>query len=151
MFRVKINLDSIKKIGSSATRAKVDAEVDKTLREELAVAQAIAESSTAFQDHTFRLRTSIGSDVEGTYSSGKLVGRLYASAPYAGFVEYGTRPHIIRAKNKPFLAWQVGGIWYRARVVHHPGTAPRPFLRPAVNILQISAAIRRAVVRGLKG
>lgn len=58
----------------------------------------------------------------------------------------GTRPHIIRPKNKPMLAWHSGGSpktsprgpsygkgslaagpWVRAMEVHHPGTRPRHF------------------------
>jgi len=36
----------------------------------------------------------------------------------AHLIEFGTRPHVIRRK---------GGI-----VVQHPGTAPRPFIRPSI-------------------
>jgi len=54
------------------------------------------------------------------------------------FVEFGTAPHIIRPKNGKALAWgrpqgkTEGGKTKRefvARVVHHPGTAPNPFIR----------------------
>ena len=64
---------------------------------------------------TLRSKFTIGSDVE-----------------YAAFVNDGTRPHIIRARNAPFLVFRVGGRWVRVRQVHHPGTRARPFLDKAL-------------------
>lgn len=61
------------------------------------------------------------------------------------FVDLGTRPHIIRAKNAPFLVFRypykaatkpriigstnakVGDNWARKLMVHHPGNKPRHF------------------------
>lgn len=43
--------------------------------------------------------------------------------------EYGTAPHTITAKPGKLLAWN-GGF---ATSVRHPGTAPQPFMRPAVD------------------
>lgn len=61
------------------------------------------------------------------------------------WVTGGTKPHIIRAKNAPMLAFQLGyvphtspgggyggagratGPWAFAKEVHHPGTEPREF------------------------
>ena len=80
--------------------------------------------------------------------------RLQASwgptAKYAPFVEYGTAPHAIMPKTKPFLAWPSGGTsgqyvesksgkrYYKSgaagsyhfsrRGVWHPGTKPNPFM-----------------------
>lgn len=63
---------------------------------------------------------------------------------YAEFVNDGTRPHVIRPKRahtlrrssrgvvKPALRFVVGGRVVFARVVHHPGTRPNPFLDRAV-------------------
>jgi hypothetical protein len=51
-------------------------------------------------------------------------------APYALFVEKGTAPHIIRPVNARCLAFQggmLGGMVF-ARLVHHPGTKPNPFV-----------------------
>lgn len=76
--------------------------------------------------------------------------RVEVSADYAAAVEFGTKPHDIRPRpgrigrnGRPAaLAW--GGARrlsgnlrsgaspeFFARVVHHPGTRPQPFLRPA--------------------
>lgn len=49
---------------------------------------------------------------------------------YAAYVELGTEPHIIRPKDKKALFWV--GAKRPVTVVHHPGTRPRPFLRPAL-------------------
>ncbi|MEM2257823.1 MAG: HK97 gp10 family phage protein [Candidatus Caldarchaeum sp.] len=56
-----------------------------------------------------------------------------ASAPYAGFVEFGTRPHIIRPRVKRVLRFEVDGRIVYATMVRHPGTSPQPYWRPAFN------------------
>lgn len=48
--------------------------------------------------------------------------------PYWPFVYYGTRPHIIRPKQKKVLHW--GNVF--AAYAHHPGTKPNPWLDRAV-------------------
>lgn len=49
---------------------------------------------------------------------------------YAAYVELGTMPHVIRPKEKRALYWE--GAPHPVGVVHHPGTKPQPFLRPAL-------------------
>ncbi len=70
---------------------------------------------------------------------------VVAATNYAGYVEYGTRAHVIRPKTKRVLAWNSDRSAYRLsgslrkgarpnvfrRYVNHPGTRPRPFLQPA--------------------
>lgn len=59
--------------------------------------------------------------------------RIHAHAPYAAWVELGTRPHIIRIRRARFLRWvQVDGRVRFAKQVYHPGTPSQPFLRPAL-------------------
>ena len=48
---------------------------------------------------------------------------------YARFVEEGTRPHIIRAKNKRALYWK--GAKHPVKSVRHPGSKAKPYLIPA--------------------
>lgn len=50
---------------------------------------------------------------------------------YAAYVELGTEPHIIRAHGPYSLHNRETGQYF-GPVVHHPGTRPRPFLRPAL-------------------
>ena len=76
---------------------------------------------------TGRLRNSIVMQGEGSF---KIVAE--AKAPYAGFVEYGTRPHEIRPRRRRFLRFTVDGKVVYATRVHHPGTSPKPYWRPAL-------------------
>jgi hypothetical protein len=66
---------------------------------------------------------------------------VVARTPYAATVEKGSRPHIIRPRNAKVLAWggprRLTGRLRKgaqatnfARVVHHPGTKPYPYLIP---------------------
>ena len=69
-----------------------------------------------------------------------------ANAKIWKFVNYGTKPHKIRAKNKPFLRFRTGyqartarggfggpgratGGWVAAKEVSHPGNAAREFTK----------------------
>lgn len=54
---------------------------------------------------------------------------------YANWVEFGTRAHTIAAKGKGWLSF--GGIF--AKSVDHPGTSPRPFMRPALDAKAVAA------------
>ncbi len=56
-----------------------------------------------------------------------------AHTPYAAYVELGTRPHVIMPRNALALRWYDGGGFpVFARIVHHPGTRPEPYLRRAL-------------------
>ena len=48
---------------------------------------------------------------------------------YAPAVEFGTRAHIIRAKNKKALYWK--GATHPVKQVNHPGSKAKPYLIPA--------------------
>lgn len=50
------------------------------------------------------------------------------TAPYAPFVEFGTRPHIIRARRVRFLRFFWKGAIRFFRKVNHPGTRHTRFL-----------------------
>ncbi|WP_235718302.1 hypothetical protein [Mycolicibacterium goodii] len=58
-------------------------------------------------------------------------GSIHAKADYALYVHEGTRPHVIRPRRAQALRFQVGGRTVFARLVRHPGTRARPFLRNA--------------------
>lgn len=49
---------------------------------------------------------------------------------YGYYVEFGTRPHEIRAKNKAVLS---DGKRIFGKVVQHPGTEANPFIRRTIN------------------
>ena len=48
---------------------------------------------------------------------------------YAIIVEKGSKPHIIRPKNKKALYWK--GATHPVKQVNHPGSKAKPFLIPA--------------------
>ena len=66
-----------------------------------------------------------------------------AGAGYAAYVEFGTRPHEIRPRNKKVLRWKSGTGYRYATRVQHPGTRKQPFMVPGAE-----AAISGS--RGLK-
>ena len=59
---------------------------------------------------------------------------LVAHKFYAPFLEFGTRPHNIEARNAKALHWQKGGQDFFAKKVHNPGIPPGKFsfLGPAL-------------------
>ncbi len=55
---------------------------------------------------------------------------IVAGAPYAGWVEWGTKPHVIEPRGmRHALRWpsQEGGGFAFAQRVDHPGTEPQPY------------------------
>lgn len=76
-----------------------------------------------------------------------------AEAPYAIFVNDGTRPHIIEARNAKALRFEMGGNVLYRRMVNHPGTKPTLFMETALkdNTPSILRIIQERVNRGVKG
>jgi hypothetical protein len=54
-------------------------------------------------------------------------------AEYGFHLEFGTRPHVIRPVNAKSLHWKQGGRDVFAKVVYHPGTEAKPFIRSTIN------------------
>ena len=73
---------------------------------------------------TGHLRRGITTDIKG------LEAIIHTSnIKYAPMVEFGTKPHIIRAKNKKALYWK--GAKHPVKSVRHPGGKAKPYLIPA--------------------
>lgn len=64
---------------------------------------------------------------------------------YAMYVEFGTAPHEIRAINKKSLHWKKDGVDFFAKVIHHPGTQPNPFIRTTIN-----TKLRDIIIKNIK-
>lgn len=84
-----------------------------------------------------RLRSSIKVTpfrMTGPYKGEGGVGVSIRDVPYAGFVRWGTKPHVIRARNAPALRfyWPKVGRVVFFKKVNHPGTKPNDFLTRAV-------------------
>lgn len=71
---------------------------------------------------TGRLRSSITSKVE---NMGGISG---TNVNYAKSIEEGSKPYIIRARNKKALYWP--GANHPVKQVRHPGTQAKPYLTP---------------------
>ncbi len=61
---------------------------------------------------------------------------IHALAPYAVYVEMGTRPHEIRPARSSVLAFEIEGQFVFTPVVRHPGTKPNPFMQRAAEDAQ---------------
>lgn len=70
-------------------------------------------------------------------------------APHAVFVHWGTRPHVIKPKNRKALRWASGGGFIFTRFVNHPGYKGDPFLINAAN--QAIREFPRMVQQSMKG
>ncbi len=75
---------------------------------------------------TGRLRSSFATGRHLATPS-NLVGSIGPTVIYAKFVEYGTQPHVIIAKNAKVLANRKTGQIF-GKVVHHPGSRANPFM-----------------------
>lgn len=116
-------------------------ELPNALERNIAVAIRMAADEAANQarahhdyvDRSGVLTNSIDSDgPNGSLASNDLVATVSAGAPYALYVEKGTKPHKIKPKDRSVLRFPVGGGFVFASGVNHPGTEPTLFLEHAV-------------------
>lgn len=122
---------------------------DAAIYDAIRAAEVSIRSTTLFKNQSGRLRKDFQTYRQNRYRA------IYESrTPYAIFVESGTRAHLIRPKeghgfegplkegqsrraiddigtHRVALRWFTNGSVHFARVVHHPGTLPRPFMREA--------------------
>ncbi|MFN2636906.1 MAG: HK97 gp10 family phage protein [Gemmatimonadaceae bacterium] len=74
---------------------------------------------------TSNLKNSIGPDLDDD-------GMGFEAGPTANYgaaIEFGSEPHVIKAKNAKALFWP--GAEHPVKQVNHPGNAPQPYMRPA--------------------
>ena len=113
---------------------ELDRAMDQAM--DLAVDIVAEDAKLRAPDKTGELKQSIGTRVAGKFAADTLTGVVSAGAPHALPVEDGTRPHVIRPKHRRALRFPViggpGGFAF-AKKVDHPGTAPKPFLEPALD------------------
>lgn len=81
---------------------------------------------------TGELRSKTG--VRVTSETGTLIkAEAIIDVDYAEVVVHGSRPHIIRARNKQALAFQMGSKTIIVKSVNHPGTQPNLFFQRVVS------------------
>lgn len=90
-----------------------------------------ATSHHRFTSRTGMLERSVRSEV-----SGDTHGIVYLDegvAKYGVYVHEGTRPHVIKPRNKTVLRWPGKGGFVFSKIAHHPGTKPDQFLYEALD------------------
>lgn len=116
--------------GTDAVRRKLQQIGSQTAFRSLAATAEDAEtyitSETAKHTKTGRLERSIYQRRIGPMAFE--VGHDLQHAPHALFVHWGTKPHVIRPKDKKALRWPVASGFAFAKVVRHPGYAGDPWL-----------------------
>lgn len=124
-------------------RAALNRQLSRASRAELEISSrmVVNRAKVLAPVDTGRLRASIR--LESRRSLGfRTIYTVGSDVEYAAMVNDGTRPHIIRPTNgrpsrsnpnRPgMLKFTVGGRTVYARLVHHPGTRPQPFLDRAL-------------------
>lgn len=102
-------------------QAKAPAAVRKTLFDIEGDGKILAPKDTT------NLANSISTDVDADGMGGE----VGPTADYGAAQEYGSEPHVIRAKNGGKLAFAgLGGMVFVDHV-NHPGNAPQPYMGPA--------------------
>ena len=127
---IKINADELNKFSVEVPKLyeKNEALVRQTVKNSAFNIEKNAKSNLTKNKSvdTGHLRRGISTDIKG------LGATIHTSnIKYAPGVEYGTKAHIIRAKNKKALYWK--GAKYPVKQVNHPGSKAKPFLIPAFN------------------
>lgn len=82
-----------------------------------------------------------------SYIAGR-TGVVKATAKYAAFVHEGTKPHVIRPKNKRALFWP--GAVQPAKAVRHPGTRPNPFFTRALEKVDVQHSFDVGIEQAMK-
>lgn len=122
-------------VSVEAERAKRDLEMLRAgihqaaglaLRAVVQATAADAKATTLFRDQTGATRESIRGEVKEPGRTGFVV-----AGGASRFLENGTPPHEIAARNAQALRFVMNGQVVFRQVVHHPGTAERPFMQQA--------------------
>jgi hypothetical protein len=117
------------KIEKNVLRGSLRAGISQAI---LPAARANIRSVSGKTSKSLKVRT----DARG----GQVTASLYTKLYTARFLEYGTKPHIIRPKNGKALA--IGGLFVAA--VEHPGARATGFMRRALDTRAKDAVVAAA-------
>ena len=125
---IKINTNEIDKFAvelielSEKSRDNVQKAVKKSaFNIEANAKKNLASNKSVVTGHLRRsIATKMG-DLEATIHT--------SNVKYAIIVEKGSKPHIIRPKNRKALYWE--GAKRPVKLVNHPGSKAKPYLEPA--------------------
>lgn len=120
--RLEFDLDRV----GGAVGAKASAAIRKTALDIERDAKILAPVDTS------DLANSISTDFDGDGRFGTMGAEIGPTVNYGDDVEYGTQPHVIRAKNGGKLVFKGrDGRLVFVDKVNHPGTAPQPYMGPS--------------------
>lgn len=111
-------------------------------------------ATSARRKHVHKRRTGAATSSSNLYGTVVMYSRTSAQAaiinkaPHARFIEYPTRPHIIRARRAKALRFWIGRRLFFRKWVKHPGTPAMPFMRPALPVAYTHAVA--ALKKGIK-
>lgn len=74
--------------------------------------------------------------VAPAWAGGMVTAAWGTNVPYAKPVEFGSKAHVITARNKPFLHFKGSRGWVRKKSVNHPGTKKRPYMKPSYEYIR---------------
>jgi hypothetical protein len=114
-------ISSLRKLHSALMQAAL-----KTALVTLEETERHAKETTLFKDKTGWTRAHIGRGTESLSS-----GWVGSFGTATRFLEFGTPPHDIVAKNGGMLRFEIAGTVFYRKMVRHPGTAERPFMQQA--------------------
>ncbi|GIO36205.1 hypothetical protein J41TS12_10660 [Paenibacillus antibioticophila] len=105
-------------------------------------AEGDMKAAAPWKDRTTTARRALHSGAE---PAGKNRIRMYLAhgVRYGGILEEGSKPHIIRPKNKKALYWK--GAAHPVKAVKHPGTKPRAVVEPTAKKYKVK--IRDTLVK----
>lgn len=143
---ISIRIDGVESIGQSLGRLLPQSE-----KAVLQLAERIHELARDGADKHTKTGALIDSLGHGPkrLPDGWEIGHDLQRAPHAIFVHWGTKPHIIKPKNKKALRWVSGNGFVFARIVRHPGYKGDPWLiRAADNAVREFDSIVQRNVKG---
>lgn len=121
--------------------------VRRALDQASSLATQFARTTPKFKDRTGSLRNSISRVQKGAGGWRYDVKAGGRGAQHALFVEAGTRAHVIEARRRQFLRFEVAGTIHFRRWVNHPGTKGTHFMFAARN--EGEEALNRFVQAGV--
>jgi HK97 gp10 family phage protein len=99
------------------------------LRGGLRAGARVVQTEAKSRIHSISGETAKSVKVGSRARGGEVIAYVAVSSHKGKWLEYGTRPHKIKPKNRKALA--IGGNVVEE--VDHPGAKPHPFLRPALD------------------
>lgn len=143
---IEVNVEGIEAIRATFARLVPEAQA-QVLRGLAQVAFDAAQQQVDTHTQTGALARSLRLRSDG--DDGWIIDHDQQHAPYAIFLHFGTRPHLIKPKDKKALRWPGGSgsktNFIFAKWVHHPGYEGHPYLIEAADeaVKQFDAIVKR--------